>query len=39
MMSTPIKFKKDIRGVLARYSVQVSSADKGAVINRFKYEE
>lgn len=31
-----IKHKTDIGGVLARYANQVSSADKGAVINKFK---
>lgn len=31
-----IKRKTDIGGALARYAAQVSSADKGAVINRFK---
>lgn len=31
-----IKRKTDIGGALARYASQVSSADKGAVINRFK---
>ena len=30
-----IKQKTEIRGVLARYAAQVSSADRGAVINRF----
>ena len=28
--------KTDIKGALARYAAQVSSADKGAVINQFK---
>ena len=31
-----VKRKTDIGGCLARYAAQVSSADKGAVINRFK---
>lgn len=31
----PIKVKTDIRGYLARYSAMVSSADKGAIINKF----
>ena len=31
-----IKRKTDIGGALARYAKQVSSADKGAVINKFK---
>ena len=31
-----IKRKTDIGGCLARYAAQVSSADKGAVINKFK---
>ena len=31
-----IKKKTDIKGALARYASQVSSADKGAVINKFK---
>lgn len=31
-----IKRKTDIGGALARYAAQVSSADKGAVINKFK---
>lgn len=31
-----IKHKTDIGGALARYAAQVSSADKGAVINTFK---
>ena len=34
--ATQIKKKTDIKGVLARYASQVSSADKGAIINRFK---
>ena len=33
---TEIKTKTDIKGALARYAAQVSSADKGAVINQFK---
>ena len=33
---TEIKVKTDIGGCLARYAAQVSSADKGAVINKFK---
>ncbi len=32
---TDLKVKTDIKGVLRRYSQMVSSADKGAVINRF----
>ncbi len=31
----PIKMKTDIRGYLARYAAMVSSADKGAIINKF----
>lgn len=31
-----IKTKNNIKGALARYASQVSSADKGAVINQFK---
>lgn len=31
-----IKKKTDIGGCLARYAAQVSSADKGAIINKFK---
>ena len=31
-----IKHKTGIKGALARYAVQVSSADKGAVINKFE---
>ena len=31
----PIKKKTDIGGCLARYAAQVSSADKGAIINKF----
>ena len=30
-----IRHKTEIKGVLARYAAQVSSADRGAVINRF----
>ena len=33
--TTVIKKKTDIGGCLARYAAQVSSADRGAVINRF----
>ncbi len=33
---TEIKTKTGIKGALARYAAQVSSADKGAVINQFK---
>ena len=29
-----IKIKKDIKGYLRRYSQMVSSADKGAIINK-----
>ena len=32
---TELKIKKDIKGCLARYSTMVSSADKGAIINKF----
>lgn len=32
----PIKKKEGIKGCLARYAAQVSSADKGAVINKFE---
>ena len=32
----PIKKKSGIKGALARYAAQVSSADKGAVINKFE---
>lgn len=32
----PIKKKQGIKGVLARYSQQVSSSDKGAIINKFE---
>ena len=32
----PIKQKSGIKGALARYAAQVSSADKGAVINKFE---
>ena len=31
-----IKKKSGIKGALARYAAQVSSADKGAVINKFE---
>ena len=31
-----IKHKSGIKGALARYAAQVSSADKGAVINKFE---
>ena len=31
----PLKKKEGIKGALARYAAQVSSADKGAVINKF----
>jgi len=31
----PIKRRTDVKGALARYAAQVSSADKGAVINQF----
>ena len=34
--TTEIKRKTDISGCLARYAAQVSSADKGAVINKFE---
>ncbi|MBO5273570.1 MAG: dihydroxy-acid dehydratase [Clostridia bacterium] len=34
--STEIKKKSGIKGALARYAAQVSSADKGAVINKFE---
>ena len=33
--NTELKIKKDIKGCLARYSSMVSSADKGAIINKF----
>ncbi|MBQ6714464.1 MAG: dihydroxy-acid dehydratase [Clostridia bacterium] len=33
---TEIKKKSGIKGALARYAAQVSSADKGAVINKFE---
>ena len=33
--STEIKHKEGIKGCLARYASMVSSADKGAVINKF----
>ena len=32
----PIKKKEGIKGALKRYSEQVSSADKGAIINKFE---
>ncbi|MBQ7846545.1 MAG: dihydroxy-acid dehydratase [Clostridia bacterium] len=32
----PIKRKQGIKGCLARYAAQVSSADKGAIINQFE---
>ena len=32
----PIKKKTGIKGALARYAAQVSSADKGAIINKFE---
>ena len=32
--SMPIKRKENITGYLKRYAQQVSSADKGAIINR-----
>ena len=32
----PIKKKTGIKGALKRYSEQVSSADKGAIINKFE---
>ncbi len=31
----PIKVKTNVRGYLARYAAMVSSADKGAIINKF----
>ncbi|MGN1346390.1 MAG: dihydroxy-acid dehydratase [Eubacteriales bacterium] len=34
--TTVIKQKTDIRGCLARYAAQVSSADRGAIINPFE---
>ena len=34
--SMPIKRKQGIKGCLARYAAQVSSADKGAIINQFE---
>ena len=34
--TTELKRKTDISGCLARYAAQVSSADKGAVINKFE---
>ena len=33
--TTALKIKTDIKGCLARYSSMVSSADKGAIINKF----
>ncbi len=33
--NTELRIKKDIKGCLARYSTMVSSADKGAIINKF----
>ncbi len=33
--NTTLKIKTDIKGCLARYSTMVSSADKGAIINKF----
>ncbi len=33
--STTLKIKTDVKGCLARYASMVSSADKGAVINKF----
>ena len=33
--NTVLKIKTDIKGCLARYSTMVSSADKGAIINKF----
>ena len=33
--NTTLKIKTDIKGCLARYSAMVSSADKGAIINKF----
>ena len=33
--NTTLKIKTDIKGCLARYSSMVSSADKGAIINKF----
>ncbi len=33
--NTVLKIKTDIKGCLARYSSMVSSADKGAIINKF----
>ena len=32
----PVKRKQGIKGCLARYAAQVSSADKGAIINQFE---
>ncbi|MBQ8648702.1 MAG: dihydroxy-acid dehydratase [Clostridia bacterium] len=34
--TTEIKHKSGIKGALARYAAQVSSADKGAIINKFE---
>ena len=34
--SMPIRKKENIQGALARYAAQVSSADRGAIINEFK---
>ena len=34
-VNTTLKIKTDIKGCLARYSTMVSSADKGAIINKF----
>ena len=31
----PIKRKENLKGYLARYAQMVSSADKGAIINKF----
>lgn len=33
--TTSLKVKTDIKGCLARYAQMVSSADKGAIINKF----
>lgn len=33
--TTPIKRKENLKGYLARYAQMVSSADKGAIINKF----
>ncbi len=35
-MNTQIKKREGVKGALARYAAQVSSADKGAVINKFE---